>query len=112
MPVNSRWLDEQRIANGNQLLHLLDQRRVKALVWGHVHQEFDSWHGQVRLLATPSTCVQFAPGSERFKVDHLGPGFRRLLLAEDGTLTTQVGRLDAARFGVDYNCPGYLGAPE
>ena len=107
VPINSRWLDEQRIANGRQLLHLLDQRRVKAVVWGHVHQAFDGRHGDVRLLATPSTCVQFAPGSERFKVDRLGPGYRRLVLAENGELSTEVGRLEVARFSVDYGCMGY-----
>lgn len=107
LPVNSRWLDEQRIANGRQFFHLLDQRKVKAVVWGHVHQVFDGWHGAVRLMATPSTCVQFTPGCERFQVDRTGPGYRRLVLANNGDLSTEVGRLDAARFSVDYGCPGY-----
>jgi Icc protein len=107
LPINSQWLDEQRIANGRQLFHLLDQHKVKAVVWGHVHQEFDSWHGNVRLLATPSTCVQFAPGSEKFKVDRIGPGYRRLSLAPDGQLSTVVERIDPARFSIDYHCNGY-----
>ena len=34
---------------------------VKYLLCGHIHQELDlDWNGR-RLLATPSTCVQFKP---------------------------------------------------
>ncbi len=34
---------------------------------GHVHQEIDRERNGVRLLASPSTCIQFAPGSEDFQ---------------------------------------------
>ena len=60
-----------------------------------------------RMLASPSTCVQFAPGSDEFRVDHKQPGFRRLCLGKDGSLSTGVDRIDAELFDVDYDCGGY-----
>ncbi|MFO1295033.1 MAG: metallophosphoesterase [Rubrivivax sp.] len=32
---------------------------ARALVWGHVHQEFEALRRGVRLLGVPSTCAQF-----------------------------------------------------
>ena len=108
LPIDCRWLDQQRIANGDQLLQLLDKApQVKGLLWGHIHQEYDEQRGQLRLLGSPSTCVQFAPGSDSFKVGHQLPGYRRLWLAEDGTLTTRVERIAAELYDADYQCGGY-----
>ncbi len=106
--IGCRWLDQQIISNGARLLQMLDAcKRVKALLWGHVHQEFDLQRQHYRLLATPSSCVQFAPGSEHFKVDHQQPGYRRLWLEEDGSIGTEVGRISAELFDADYECNGY-----
>ena len=108
LPIASRWLDEQRIANADELLGLIDRcPRVRGLIWGHIHQVYDAWRGSVRLLGAPSTCVQFAPGCERFKVDQLGPGWRKLRLHEDGRLETRVYRLDGELAEIDYGCQGY-----
>lgn len=58
--VGSQWLDTMMISNGQQLLDLIaDFPQIRALLWGHVHQEYDSkqhYTAQghtVRLLATP-----------------------------------------------------------
>jgi Icc protein len=42
------------------------------------------------VLTTPSTCLQFRPGVERFEADDRGPACRRLELLPDGALRTQV----------------------
>lgn len=108
LPINCRWLDGQRIDNADRLFDLLDAcDRVRGLLWGHVHQECDRRRGGIRLLGSPSTCVQFAPNSDQFKVDHTGPGYRRLWLAADGSIETRVERIDARLFDVDYDCAGY-----
>ncbi len=108
VPIGCRWLDQQTISNGDRLLQMLDGcARVRALLWGHVHQEFNQQRQHYRLLATPSSCVQFAPGSEKFKVDHAQPGYRRLWLGEDGSVRTEVGRISAELFDADYDCGGY-----
>jgi Icc protein len=108
LPIGCRWLDQQRIANGDRLLDILAGcDRVKALLWGHVHQEFAQQFKHLQLLASPSTCVQFAPGSDSFKVDQQPPGYRILQLGEDGALHTRVVRIAPELCAADYNCAGY-----
>ena len=63
--------------------------------------------GDLRLLASPSTCVQFAPGSEEFQVDRSAPGYRWLRLHADGRLDTGVSRVTGIHFEVDYSVKGY-----
>jgi Icc protein len=95
----SSWLDEVRLHNAAEFFTLVDRcPQVRAICWGHVHQQFDVRRKGVRLLAVPSTCAQFAPYSEQFAIDHSPPGYRRLVLHDDGRIDTEVVRveLDAA----------------
>jgi Icc protein len=110
-PVNigCDWLDEQKVADADAFFEVLDRfERVRGVLWGHVHQEHDSLRGDVRLLASPSTCVQFAPGSARFKADDLPPGYRRLDLHPDGRIDTEVSRVWDVEFTVELDSGGYL----
>ncbi|MDB4542942.1 phosphodiesterase, partial [bacterium] len=81
---------------------------VRGVLWGHVHQEVDRLHNDVRLLASPSTCVQFAPGSPGFRADDQAPGYRWLDLHEDGTIATAVSRVRDVEFKVELDSGGYL----
>ena len=92
--VGAPWLDEHRIANADALLALLaEHERVRGYLGGHVHQEVDRHVGGLRVLASPSTCFQFAPRSERFTLDDAAPGWRWLTLHADGAIETRVARL-------------------
>jgi Icc protein len=96
VPVGSAWLDAVGLQNGPELLAVIDRHpQVRAVLAGHVHQEFDAQRGAVRLLATPSTCAQFAPRTPGCVMDRRPPGYRWLSLFEDGTLETQVEWLPA-----------------
>ena len=87
----SRWLDAVGIDNADAFFRVLDAHpQVRAINWGHVHQCFDARRHGVRLLATPSTCMQFLPLSDAFAVDARQPAYRRIALREDGTLETEV----------------------
>jgi len=92
VPIGSRWLDTMQVENGDEFLKLLQQYpQVKAVLWGHVHQEFSGQHEHIRLLSTPSTCKQFTPGSDEFSIDkNKGAGYRWLLLLDDGNIDTRV----------------------
>lgn len=74
---------------------------------GHVHQAFDQQRNDVRLLATPLTCIQFAVGSPNCKVSGEAPGYRWLRLQPDGTLQTGVSRLADFTFEPDYSASNY-----
>ena len=109
VPVGCEWLDEQMVEDADALLSSLrDFAGVKGVLWGHVHQEIDrQWEG-VRLLASPSTCVQFAPGSKGFRADDQPPGYRWLDLHDNGHIATGVSRVTDVTFYVDLESGGYL----
>lgn len=87
----SRWLDALGIENAAQLFEVLDAHpQVRVLSWGHVHQCFESRRRGVRLLGTPSTCVQFLPQADEFTLDSRPPAYRRLTLHVDGSVDTEV----------------------
>lgn len=91
VPMSSRWLDRVGLQDAAEFLEVVDRHsHVRGIVWGHVHQSYEGERNGVRLLATPSTCAQFLPGSEKFAVDRRPPGYRTLELDVDGSIRTQV----------------------
>ncbi|MCK3866154.1 3',5'-cyclic-AMP phosphodiesterase [Pseudomonas sp. B329] len=106
--IGCAWMEPIGLRNPEALFAVLDRfPQVKALLWGHVHQEIDRERNGVRLLASPSTCIQFEPGSEDFQVSEQAPGYRWLRLYADGRLETGVERLRDFAFTVDYGSNGY-----
>jgi len=92
--LGSRWLDSVGLQNADEFFAITDRYpTVRAIAWGHVHQQHDSRRKGVRLLAVPSTCAQFLPHSDQFAIDPSPPGYRRLTLRADGTLETEVLRV-------------------
>ncbi|HDL7062596.1 TPA: 3',5'-cyclic-AMP phosphodiesterase, partial [Yersinia enterocolitica] len=65
-----------------------------------------NWYGK-RLLASPSTCVQFKPHCTNFTLDTVAPGWRYLDLLPDGRLETEVRRLASDEFCPDMDSDGY-----
>lgn len=106
--IGCAWMEPIGLRNPEALFAVLDRfPQVKAVLWGHVHQEIDRERNGVRLLASPSTCIQFAPGSDDFKVSEQAPGYRWLRLHADGRLETGVERVQGFEFTVDYGSNGY-----
>lgn len=93
--IGSTWIDRIGVANGAELLALCERHaQIKAVLFGHIHQDFSARHGDCLLLGAPSTCFQFTPGSPDFAIDEIPPGYRELRLYPDGRLETQVVRLE------------------
>jgi len=91
--INCRWLDKIGIKNGEQLLHqLINYPQLKAIIFGHIHQQFEQQWEHFLLLGSPSTCIQFKPCSDHFATDNLSPGYRVISLHSEGKLTSQVFR--------------------
>lgn len=108
LPSGCSWLDQHSLRNAAELDNVLARfPNVRYLLCGHIHQELDlDWNGR-RLLATPSTCVQFKPHCANFTLDTIAPGWRWLDLYPDGSLQTEVCRLQSARFNPDTASEGY-----
>ena len=109
VPMGCKWLDTQVVASADRFFDVIDRnsKNIRAIIWGHVHQEYDGDHNGIRLLAVPSTCVQFKPGSEDFAVDKAPPGYRWFDLYPDGRIDTQVSRVQGIEFEVDFSVKGY-----
>lgn len=106
--IGSAWMDRIGLQNGAVLLDLLDRYpRVRGVLCGHIHQELDVPRRHLRVLASPSTCVQFAPHRAEFGVDPRPPGYRWLLLHADGTLETGLQRLAQLPEGLELTSGGY-----
>jgi len=89
--IGSKWLDELGLRNGKQFLQrVAGSGKVRLVVFGHVHQAFDGGYGPVRVLGTPSTCRQFALGSDSYALDDNPPAYRRIALGSDGQVDTEL----------------------
>jgi Icc protein len=106
--IGCAWMEPIGLRNPEALFAVLDRfPQVRAVLWGHVHQEIDQDRNGVRLIASPSTCIQFEPGSDDFKVGEQAPGYRWLRLLPDGLIETGVERVTGFDFQVDYGSNGY-----
>ena len=108
MLVNSAWLDTQTMHNSDEFnTYIRRLHRVKAVITGHIHQEFDETVRDIRYIATPSTSIQFMPKSNDFALDNLAPGWRYLTFRPDGSIQTTVYRLENNIFIPNDNVDGY-----
>ncbi len=108
LAVGCRWLDQQRLANAAELLQCLQRHpQARILLSGHVHQSTEQRSQGLRVLTSPSTCIQFAPNSDSFRVDTCPPGYRWLRLHSDGHVETGVRRVSGVDFVMDLDATGY-----
>ncbi|MBW4689138.1 MAG: 3',5'-cyclic-AMP phosphodiesterase [Komarekiella atlantica HA4396-MV6] len=92
--INSQWLDASILKNPEELFAVLDSHpQVKLVLFGHIHQEFQSQRYGVHYLGTPSTCIQFQPESSTFAIDQTPPGFRLLKLYPNGDWQSWIERV-------------------
>jgi len=91
--VQSNWLDAINLQEFAAFIGLLGSfPQVRAICTGHVHQQYETRHGEIDLMTTPSTSVQFLPRAETLIVDELPPGFRVFRIDGD-TFHSEVVRL-------------------
>ena len=64
-------------------------------------------HNNVRLMSSPSTCIQFLPHSKGFAIDTATPGYRWLELYPDGRIETGVERIADLPGEIDMASCGY-----
>lgn len=108
LPVGSDWLDQMVLDNASAFWAVVDRHpHVRAVVFGHIHQEYVGERNGVQLIATPSTCIQFLPKSPPFRLDRATPGFRRLRLHADGRIETSLERLPVYPGRVEFDSAGY-----
>lgn len=106
--IGSEWMADIGLRNATDLFAVTDRfSSVKAIIWGHIHQEFTHERNGVQLLASPSTSVQFKPRSVDFAVDERAPGYRWFRLFEDGRFESDISRISKNRFIPKQGVSGY-----
>ncbi len=106
--VGSAWLDQHALKDADAFWQVVGRfENVKGVLCGHVHQDMNVLYNGIRVMATPSTCVQFKPDSDDFALDTESPGWRELELHSNGDITTEVNRLPDGQFQPDFNSNGY-----
>lgn len=108
LPSGCTWLDQHSLRNPHMLEAVLQRYPLaRTLLCGHIHQDMDiDWNGR-RVMATPSTCVQFKPHCTNFTIDSEAPGWRWIDLHADGHIETEVERLTTRAFSPDLDSEGY-----
>ena len=87
--IGSPWIDKYPLIEPQAFLQIVDQHpNVKAVIWGHVHQVFETDRNGTAMLGSPSSAINGQPGAKKFIPDPMGPAYRWLELKEDGTLLT------------------------
>jgi len=91
LPMGSTWLDTVGLSNGAEFLDSITRSgRVRAAIFGHVHQDFHQLHESIQIIGTPSTCRQFKTGSDEFALDDNPPAYRRIYLHSDGSVESEL----------------------
>ena len=89
LDTGSPWMDGMKIGNAAEFLDVIaDQKQLKLIVHGHIHQELQWWFRAINVVATPSTAVQFAPLAPAFQLTDKAPGFRVIELDATGNFST------------------------
>ena len=89
VPVGSPWIDRYMLESPERFFEVIDQSpRVRCIIWGHVHHDFQEQRKGVTLLGAPSTVANSIPGAQRFTLDPVGPACRWLELSARGEVST------------------------
>ena len=108
IPGSAHWMNGIGLHNQDAFNALVDRfDSVRAVVFGHIHQELDILREGVRYVCTPSTCIQFKPKVVDFALDELSPAYRWFNLHSDGRIDSAVERVTGYVFDVDHESTGY-----
>ena len=108
VPVNAEWLQNHSLQNTQDFFEIIDAyKNIKAVIFGHIHQDFKTSRKKVLMLGSPSTSIQFHPEHDYFSLDKENPGYRWLSLHADGTVGTGVRRVVGKKYKLDLSSSGY-----
>ena len=95
VPIGSASMDSMIIENAELLIErIIKSDKIKAVSWGHIHNEFYLTLGSAKLFSTPSTCYQAKERSQNFIIDTEAlPGYRKIILNKNGSFDTEVIRV-------------------
>lgn len=98
--VGSLWQDQIKLANSDEFWRKLALlKKVRAVTFGHLHQEHHFDYQGVELFCVPATAPQFKKSQDTFLLEDdaqlSGPGYRVFELAEDGAIVSYIRHVDS-----------------
>tara|TARA_R100001143_G_C3360641_1_gene135242 strand:+ start:323 stop:1141 length:819 start_codon:yes stop_codon:yes gene_type:complete len=108
VPVNAEWLQNHSMQETEEFFRIIDAYdNIKAVIFGHIHQDFKIVRNNVLMLGAPSTSIQFHPEHDYFSLDKENPGYRWLSLHPNGQIATGVRRVVGKIYKLDLSSKGY-----
>ena len=95
MKIDSPWKDAMMLINYEKFNSVVERNpQIKAVLYGHIHQVFESNINGTFYGSVPSTSYQIHPKTEVFTMDTESTGYRIIELNEE-TFTSKVVRVEA-----------------
>ncbi len=108
IPIHCGWLDPLGLTNADELWEFLKHYpQVRAVLFGHIHQEHEGRKNGIYYASPPSTCIQFKPKTKDFQLDSLPQGYRWVELYPNGQFKTGIHRLAHYVGNFDPTAKGY-----
>lgn len=108
VPCGCDWLDTMIVDNSDEFVRLISAKpSIRAVLNGHIHQSSQQLIAGITYISAPSTCFQFTPHTSKFSLDSRMPGYRRLLLKDDGSIETDVFRVVDYDMNLVHTASGY-----
>lgn len=106
--VGCHWIDNLGLQNAKEFWEIASNHsNFSAVLFGHVHQEYQGTHKNIKYFSAPSTCIQFKPNSYDFELDNIPQGYRWMELYLDGAIKTGIKRLAKYVGTFEKNAKGY-----
>ncbi|MHB1544449.1 MAG: phosphodiesterase [Gammaproteobacteria bacterium] len=95
LATGTTWLDAIGLTNSEALLAQLSAANgIRGVLFGHLHQDFETESAGIVYACCPSTAMQFPRGSPAPVVDPSRGGWRSLRLHANGRMESQVHWVD------------------
>ncbi len=89
--IGSPWMDELGLANPEAFFAVVDRHpQVRAVIFGHIHQPFESVRKGGLILGAPATSRQFRPRRADTEMSDEPPACRWLRLHADGRIESEL----------------------
>lgn len=88
--VNSSWIDKMILKDADNFNKIIKSNpQIKAVLFGHIHQAFETMINGTFYGSAPATCYQVKPNTEKFTIETINAGYR-LIELEDNKFSSEV----------------------
>lgn len=106
--IGCAWLQPLGLKNSQDFWQRLRPfKQASAVLFGHIHQVFETNTNNVQLYSAPAVCFQFKGNQSEFELDYIPQGLRKVILHADGSIETNIKRVEKYVGKFDGDAKGY-----